>query len=265
MLNKKAFTLTELLIALAIIGAIAALTVPSLFSNVNNKLLTTQLKNMAGTIQQLANDQMVMHRTKYLENTDFSEPTTLLTDKNFSIVKTCDDDYAESDCWGLGWDTDSQKVVNVYKAIDKLKTDSNDSSKKIRNKLEAFNILEVMGSPTIKLKNGAMLTYHTVENEVTSADNTKVVGYFFFDVNGNDKPNTVGRDLFGFYITNKGTLVGPSDLASTRTPKEGEENAEYDPNEAGSNFKIDKCKTGAEGSEGWCYEAVVDNGWEMPY
>ena len=42
MLNKKiGFTLTELLIALTIIGAIAALSIPSLMGNLNRKQMVT--------------------------------------------------------------------------------------------------------------------------------------------------------------------------------------------------------------------------------
>lgn len=42
--GKKAFTLTELLIALAIVGALAALAIPSLVEDINRKLLISQLK-----------------------------------------------------------------------------------------------------------------------------------------------------------------------------------------------------------------------------
>ncbi len=42
--NKSAFTLTELLIALGVIGAIAAISIPSLMSTINNKIHATELK-----------------------------------------------------------------------------------------------------------------------------------------------------------------------------------------------------------------------------
>ena len=43
--NKKAFTLTELLLALAVVGAVAALSIPALLENINRKVLASQLKN----------------------------------------------------------------------------------------------------------------------------------------------------------------------------------------------------------------------------
>ena len=52
--NKKAFTLTELLLALAVVGAVAALSIPALLENINRKVLASQLKNTVLTIQNLA-------------------------------------------------------------------------------------------------------------------------------------------------------------------------------------------------------------------
>ena len=62
--TKQAFTLTELLIALGIIGAIAAISIPSLMTSINNRILTNQLKSTVGAIQQLMNDEMVTKNTK---------------------------------------------------------------------------------------------------------------------------------------------------------------------------------------------------------
>ena len=65
--NKSAFTLTELLIALGVIGAIAAISIPSLMSTINNKIHATELKNTVASIQQLISDQMIAHKTKTLK------------------------------------------------------------------------------------------------------------------------------------------------------------------------------------------------------
>ena len=67
--NKKAFTLTELLLALAVVGAVAALSIPALLENINRKVLASQLKNTVLTIQKLADDQLIIKKTQILENT----------------------------------------------------------------------------------------------------------------------------------------------------------------------------------------------------
>ena len=71
MINKKAFTLTELLIALGIIGAIAAMAIPSTINKIHNNTLATSLKSNVAAIQQIVSDQLVLKRTKDL--TVFSE------------------------------------------------------------------------------------------------------------------------------------------------------------------------------------------------
>ena len=51
-MNKKGFTLAEVLITLGIIGVIAALTFPSLMSSYNKKVASTRLKKFYSTMQQ---------------------------------------------------------------------------------------------------------------------------------------------------------------------------------------------------------------------
>ena len=72
MINKKAFTLTELLIALGIIGAIAAMSIPSTINKIHNDTLATSLKSNVGAIQQIVSDQLVLKRTKDLSDTDLA-------------------------------------------------------------------------------------------------------------------------------------------------------------------------------------------------
>ena len=86
---KKGFTLTELLLALSIVGVIATLTIPVLMGNIHNKSFATQIKNMSATIEQLAQDELIVNRTRDLSDTDFGDPEKLLTDKHFSIAKSC--------------------------------------------------------------------------------------------------------------------------------------------------------------------------------
>lgn len=186
MLRKKAFTLTELLIALSIVGAIAALSIPALIEDVNRRLLVNQLKNTVVTVQQLVDQQLIENNTKKLQDTDFATPATLLSSANFAIADNC---TTVANCW-------AEKGSNA----------------------QAYKILETMaysqpapGTKTIKLKNGVTLTYYLSTMGGTINDGTKdgdkCYGLFFVDVNGKDKPNIVGRDFFAFRITEKGKIV----------------------------------------------------------
>mgnify|MGYP002569277893 FL=1 len=72
-MQKRAFTLTELLIALGIIGTIAALSIPSLMTSIHNKMLATQLQNNVESVQQAIANQKIIHNTKDLTETKFKD------------------------------------------------------------------------------------------------------------------------------------------------------------------------------------------------
>lgn len=182
MISKKAFTLTELLIALGIIGAIAAISIPTLVSTINKRALTAQLKNVTGSIQQLMADQMVMKKTKKLSETDFASAATLLTNENFSIASVCAN--AQTDCWKTTA-TGSDKIT--YKML-------NGSASTVRN------------ASTVILKNGAILDYITLSIDIDGGKD-KIIGNFYVDVNGNEPPNIWGRDIFSLYVTENGKIT----------------------------------------------------------
>ena len=188
---KKGFTLTELLMALTIVGVLAVLTIPILMNNVHNRVFANQVKNMAATIEQLAQDELIAHRTRDLSDTDFGDPEKLLSDKHFSIAKSCTSDESLTKCWKT---TATGKDKIQYKALNK--SNANPSN-----------------GITIILKNGVMFRY----TAPTSSENVSgdIVGKILMDINGNDKPNIAGRDFFSFYVTNKGKIVDRSYTAKS--------------------------------------------------
>ena len=213
-----AFTLSELLLALTIVGVIAVLTVPVIVGNVQKKLFATKLKNTVTMIEQVAQQEMIRHHTRNLMNTDFSDPEKLLSDKHFSIAKICPASTASRDCWKT---TATGKNKVVYRRINKA-------------------VVTINAGYTVILKNGIMLRY--------TLDNLQgIVGIFYIDINGNDKPNILGHDTYSFYITNKGFIVDKSYL----------DQKEYSLSE-----RIDKCKNI---SIYYCYGALVNSGWKMDY
>lgn len=220
---RKGFTLSELLLSLVIIGVVATLTVPVLLNNVHNKTFVSQIKNMSATIEQLAQDELIAHRTRDLSDTDFGDPEKLLSDKHFFIAKSCTSDESLTKCWKTNA-TGKDKIQ--YKFLNRQNMGIN------------------VGGRTIVLKNGVMFRYsEPTGDEKTSGD---VVCKILMDVNGNDKPNIVGRDLFGFYITNKGKVVDRSYAAKSNDSL---------------STKINNCKTNVW----YCYGALADNGWKMDY
>lgn len=221
---RNGFTLSELLMALTIVGVIAVLTVPVMMNNIHNKMFATQVKNMAAIIEQLAQDQLIVHRTRDLSDTDFADAAKLLSDNHFAISKNCSPDKALNECW---------------------KTGVSGSNKVNYKKLDGSAMGNFTASRTVILRNGVILKYNTESND------GKTVGFFMFDINGNDKPNMLGRDLFGFYVTPKGRIVDCSELSN---------------DDVSLAEKINKCKANSSPKgTGWCYGAVVDSGWKMDY
>ena len=220
---KKGFTLTELLLALMIVGVLAILTVPILMNNIHNKMFAAQVKNMAATIEQLAQDELIAHRTRDLSDTDFGDPEKLLSDKHFSISKTCTADSALKDCWktrATGKDKVTYKMLNrtVYTTFPQ-------------------------GHTSIILKNGVIIEY-------VISSSPKALGAFIMDINGNDKPNIAGRDLFVFHVNNKGHVVGYNSVDDMNKNLE----------------QLNQCcKNSTDIAARCCYDALVDNGWKMDY
>ena len=210
---RVAFTLTELLMALTIVGVLAVLTVPILINNFQNRLFATQIKNFSAEIEQFAQDQLITHKTRDLFDTDFGEPSKLLTDGHFSIVKICTAKDSLKDCWKI---TAEGKDKVTYKTLN------------------GSEDVAFVGRITVILKNGVMFNY------AASGD-----GIFGVDVNGNDKPNIAGRDLFAFKVNSKGHV------------------RYYSPNSTHSN-RVTNCKS-HRNAPLYCYDPLVDNNWKMDY
>lgn len=219
-LNKhKAFTLTELLIALTIIGAVSAMAIPNLIEGLHKRTLTTQLKNIYGTVQELAREQLATRNTKNLLDTDFGDPEKLLTDKNFQITKKC---TSASACF-------NQQYKTLNKAVTTRVYESNPK--------------------TVVLKGGQIISYQKYIHEYKiDGGKDRAIGLFYVDVNGADKPNIIGRDVFWFYITEKGKVVDHY-LAKGDA---------YDKATA-----LSQCKSGYMITA--CISLVMRNGWEMNY
>ena len=183
--KSLAFTLTELLIAIFIIGVIATVSIPNLIEGIHRKNMSAQIKSTYGTLLQLAREQMVVRNTKNLLDTDFNDPTKLLSDKYFQITKICSN---ATECWK--WNGEK-----TYKAI---KGDAGSG------RVDEYN------PRTVILKNGQMISYQLTGSRygyVIDGGKDKAVGLFYVDVNGKDKPNIIGRDTFWFFITEKGKIV----------------------------------------------------------
>ena len=152
------------------------MSVPALFENIHKRTAVAQLKSIVGEVQQVAQNQMALKGTKDLSLTDFSSPDKLFNDKNFMIVKKCSASTALADCWNVS------------------------STKKYKN-IEGKDHANPDATVTVILKNGAILGYKAKVKYNYTGLTENNYGVFYVDVNGQDKPNVVGRDRFAFVIS----------------------------------------------------------------
>ena len=97
---KKGFTLAEVLITLGIIGVVAAMTMPTLINNINNKQNIAALKKAYSLISQAGVD--VIRENGSLANLCEVNDTDCVRDLfkgSLKVVKTCDKGAIEGNCW----------------------------------------------------------------------------------------------------------------------------------------------------------------------
>ena len=231
MFNKKAFTLTELLVALAIIGAIAALSIPSLIENLNRRIMITNFKNITASIQQAINDDQTSRLSKDLKDSpSFNDPYAVKWQAKMNVAKTCSshkitpedgsDPYMSRD--GNCWAVDANGQAN-YRTIN------------------GGNFGNDLPNNAVVVKGGATIGYVPFPG---FNDAGTGAAQFTIDVNGPDEPNIVGRDLFRFYVTQKG-IFAPSGAGDVS------ENLEK---------AVEGCKNGVPAR---CYEALVMSSWDI--
>lgn len=208
-IDKKGFTLAEVLITLGIIGIVAALTLPTLIQKKQDKELISQTKKIYADINSAflmsQQDYGVIGDNSYLFN---AEDDAKIIAKNlakyFNGAKLCE--------------KASQKGCSTYYYDIKyatLRLDSNNSGAVTTSNTD----------PKIIFANGAILRIATnksgcaakqytstvtdsygrpVKNpdgtNKTSTYTSEICANLFFDVNGAKLPNQFGRDAYWFWV-----------------------------------------------------------------
>jgi len=120
--SKKAFTLAEVLITLGIIGVVAAMTIPTLVANYQQKSMDTAANVFN---RKLGEALKIMNANSTLAGYNSTEDFVKELGKNIKIVKTCDSEHL-TDCFtntiNTGADpintTKLKKSKNLYSTTD---------------------------------------------------------------------------------------------------------------------------------------------------
>ncbi len=227
-IKNKAFTLSEVLITLAVVGTLAALVVPGLIKDYNSKANMTMLQNMVANLQSAVQTQMTREGATDLDATD--------------IVKNPEKFFRTLDVVNASSDAKYFPNLNNYKILSGA----------------ALTAIPKTCKASAKMKNGVALCMSTFAPSMsTDAGRTRHVATIYIDLNGVKEPNIAGVDFFAVYIVPITTILGsgismpthPGDIAgvSINTP-------------AGKS-----CNTNSDFSPIGCYSQAEQSGFDPNY
>ena len=175
-MKKRGFTLAEVMVALALIGVIAALTIPTFISSSRNRANATKL---SATISAVENAFTTMIATEAVNDLTETAYGTAPTEANLGRYLKLS-----------GTDT----IADLYGSETPFITLNRTAT-------------ELPVSDVYKMKNGALLIFNSA-NVDAAPDNSHPgsIGQLTIDVNGSALPNIWGRDVFFFRVGNDGLL-----------------------------------------------------------
>lgn len=226
------FTMTELLISLGIIGVVAAMTVPTLVAKHQRRVLLLGLQKTYSEFTQAIDLFIINEGAKKLNKSYLSLKGASGDDDNItkSAGKFLKKYFRISQDCGL---TAQPCFAPTYKSINGTSKDFN---------CEGY---------TIATENGAAICL--VPAEMGSPDIAAIV---YVDVNGKEKPNIGGRDIFSFQIYYDWSV---DDGANPSMKKKGASGAQSN---RAANF-YNSCLSSSYG--GGCFGKIINDNWKMDY
>lgn len=245
---KKAFTLSEVLITLTIVGIVAALTIPTAMKNFHNRLYVAQLQKVLSQIETATHTIM---NDEHVDN--FRETKALLSKVPTGRFKTDNsghkveiqvngaeyflDKYfkhSEADC---GPKSSGGNAANVSNNCFATGSEGFMQDEDAYHSVTGYAAGGIdFASYCIQTTNGAGICM-----DITTSSPT-----LFIDVNGTADPNITGRDAFIVAITDDGTIRDWEPASSCNT------------NTDSGDDSFGKFASG-------CYQRVVDAGWKIDY
>ncbi|MBQ8459695.1 type II secretion system protein [bacterium] len=199
--RTRGFTLSELLTTLGIIGIIAALTMPTLINNIQKKAWTNQLKKEYANITQsfklmLAND-----------NTESLQETSV-----FQAIS------GENKCFynNPAEDENCNSFFNEMRKVLKIADIRNDNNYQYRELKQGSDLITYNDAIITLLSGVSIFNFkfykETIDKKFGCGDgnifcgNNLYIGEFYLDINGSKGPNTLGKDIFYFMLSEAGNL-----------------------------------------------------------
>jgi prepilin-type N-terminal cleavage/methylation domain-containing protein len=230
-MQKKAFTLAEVLVTLGIVGIVSAMTVPALTQNWQRRAYVTQLHKVYNEFQQAFKDEMA--------------------DKHASNLNEVFITIQEHSYGANGHERDF--LFDHFKVVKNCAGDPTDGCfspryKTINGTVGVFN----PSGHAVTIAGGAALAldiYHSMSDHAR-------MGTVTVDINGTKGPNVVGRDLFVMFVYPDGKLdtVGNPAVRNGNATQARENNFN-------NNCRVQLNTDGAVA----CFGKILNDNWEMNY
>ena len=194
-LAKCAFTLAEVLITLGVIGVVAAVTMPTLVTNIQERINKEKVRTVKYKLTQATDKMKALDKIGNYDSTkDFVEELK----KHLSIAKICDSSHL-NECWP------SEKIYTVdgEQNVSGITTGSAMTALAVGSKNRTtMGIVTGDGVPMILVyaKNCAPLdsaksyTWSVVDGKPETNASTNCISAIF-DINGAKGPNRIGQDV----------------------------------------------------------------------
>lgn len=234
MINKKGFTLAEVLITLGVIGLVAALTLPSMYNNYQKALIG---KTLARSVELVEQGMLNIRQEAQLNSETGDTFETLSSIKKSdlglsgNVYITNDNAFYNSTKSFLGIENSDYDVTNISAFAGNLDTN-------LKSLYTAYKFNKLNAIVAFQNKTG------------TTTSNDSIISRVIIDANGAAKPNTFGKDVFIFGLTNSGTLI----------PAGTQKYADFD-----SKIPADGCSGSSVGNGTACAARVMADKWEIKY
>jgi prepilin-type N-terminal cleavage/methylation domain-containing protein len=183
----KGFTLAEVLVTLAIIGVVSAITIPILITSVQKQRYTAALQKnfsvIANVYKLLDADGTTMEIA--FPGTDNGAAALNMIAPKLNIIKNCDSSMG---CW---YNSPQYFLVGTVATPDIDAAWNGIGGKAILADGTMILIVDGQSSPSCTTPSG-------------TGPLLQMCGYVYIDVNGAKSPNTLGRDVFMFWVTKTG-------------------------------------------------------------
>ncbi len=190
------FTLAEVLITLGIIGVVAAMTIPAVMNKTQDLEFKTALKKTYSMLSQahvqIANDGGGLYADAISHCSAYSNCWADVYKKYLSFAKTCDGGSVEDICFPNH--SDIKYLMGSTVSINFGLSPNADSGAVLK---DGISLIFSLDNPLC----------NTVSNNVSNE-----CGWITVDVNGLKKPNTWGKDIYIFFISNEKVIPNSASI-----------------------------------------------------